>query len=385
MYKYYQRQLKAPKNKSFFLFGPRGTGKTTWLKRNFQKAVYINLLKSEIYNNLLARPEDLSDFIPDNFSDWVIIDEIQKVPELLNEVHRLIEEKEYKFILTGSNARKLRRKGVNLLAGRALTYYVYPLLASELKEDFNLQESLRFGNMPAVYNEKDKKKYLESYVMTYIFQEVLQEGLTKNLPAFSRFLKAASFSQGAVLNISRVAEECAVGRKMAENYFSILDDLLMAYFLPPFTKRAKRKNVKHNKFYYFDAGIYKILRPKGPLDLTEEIDGAGLETLVLQEVKAINDYQDLGYQIYFWRTISGAEVDFVLYGENGLLALEVKRKTNIHSKDLHGLRSFLKDYPQAKAFLLYGGEEKLYKGRITVLPLKDFFADVLAVLLTTAI
>lgn len=382
MSKYYQRQLKTPENKSFFLFGPRGTGKTTWLKHNFRKAVYIDLLKSGIYNNLLSNPGNLSDFIPDTFSDWIIIDEIQKVPELLNEVHRLIEERKYKFILTGSNARKLRRKGVNLLAGRALTYYMYPLIASELKENFSLQESLRFGNMPAVYNEEDKKKYLESYTMTYILQEVLQEGLIKNLPAFSRFLKAASFSQGSILNVSRVAEECAIGRKMAENYFSILGDLLMAYFLPPFTKKAKRKNVKHNKFYYFDAGIYRVLRPRGPLDLTEEIDGAGLETLVLQELKAINDYQDLGYQIYFWRTISGAEVDFVLYGEKGFLAFEVKRKTNIHSKDLHGLKSFLKDYPQAKAFLLYGGGEKLYKGGITVLPLKDFFADVLSVLLT---
>lgn len=377
MRNYYKRSLKFPKNKSFFLFGPRGTGKTTWLKYNFPKAIYINLLKAEIYNDLLAHPEKLQDFILKDFFGWIIIDEVQKVPELLDEVHRLIEEKKHKFILTGSSARKLKKKGVNLLAGRALTYYMYPLVSGELKEDFDLQESLRFGNMPAIFSEEDKEKYLESYIMTYIHQEVLQEGLTKNLPAFSRFLEAASFSQGSILNISRVAEECAINRKVAENYFSILDDLLMAYFVPPFTKKAKRKNVKHNKFYYFDVGIYKTLRPRGPLDLTEEIDGAGLETLVLQELKAVNDYEGLGYKIYFWRTVSGTEVDFVLYGEKGIIAIEVKRKSNITNKDLKGLKLFLKDYPQTKAILLYGGKEKLYKNGITILPIKTFFDNCL--------
>ena len=376
MPKYYQRKIKIPQNKSFFLFGPRGTGKTSWLKHNFKEAIYIDLLKPDIYSNLLAYPEKLLNFIPDNFSDWIIIDEIQRTPELLNEVHRLIEEKGYKFILTGSSARKLRQKGVNLLAGRALTYFMHPLTAEELGSDFNLLESLRFGTLPAIYKEENKKKYLDSYVTTYILQEVLQEGLTKNLPAFNRFLQVASFSQGSVLNTSNIAKECAISRKVVENYFSILDDLLMAYFLPPFTKKAKRRNVKHNKFYYFDAGIYRTLRPKGPLDSVEEIDGPALETLILQELKTANDYYNLDYQIYFWRTLSGTEVDFVIYGEKYFSAIEIKRKSNLTNKDLRGLKLFLKDYPQAKAFLFYNGDRKLYYGRITAIPLNIFFADV---------
>lgn len=376
MPKYYPRAIQVDQGKSFFLFGPRGTGKTTWLKQNFKDAVYIDLLRADIYANLLAYPENLINFIPRDFSGWIIIDEIQRVPELLNEVHRLIEEKRYKFILTGSSARKLRRGGVNLLAGRALTYHMYPLTAEELGDDFDLLTSLRFGNMPSVYRERNKKKYLESYVSTYIVQEVLQEGLTRNLPAFSRFLQVASFSQGSVLNVSNIAKECSISRKIAENYFSILEDLLIAYFLPPFTKKARRRNVKHNKFYYFDVGVYRTLRPKGPLDLSDDIDGVSLETLVLHELKAMNEYHDLGYQIYFWRTHTGAEVDFVLYGERNFLAVEVKKRAVVTDKDLAGLRLFLKDYPQARGLLLYGGSKRLYYDKITVLPLQDFFANV---------
>jgi len=202
MGKYYKRSLKPPKNKSFFVFGPRGTGKTTWLRHNFPKAIYVNLLEPAVYNKLLASPEELETFIKKDFSDWVIVDEIQKVPELLNVVHYLIEKNGYKFILTGSNARKLKREGVNLLAGRALVYHMYPLIREEIKDDFVLKTSLHFGNMPAVYVEDNKEEYLESYVMTYLQQEVWQEGWIKNLPAFSRFLKVASFSQGSLLNVS---------------------------------------------------------------------------------------------------------------------------------------------------------------------------------------
>ncbi len=377
---YYKRALKVTKKQSFFLFGPRGTGKTTWLKHNFPDAVYINLLDPETYNVLLVAPQKLEEFIGKNFFDWIIIDEIQKIPELLNVVHKLIEEKKVKFILTGSNARKLRRKGINLLAGRALVYNMYPLTARELGNDFILKNSLEFGNMPMIYNVNDKKKYLESYAMTHMQQEILQEGWVKNLPAFARFLRVAGFSQGSLLNMSAIAQECAVNRKVVENYFSILDDLLVAYFLPPFTKRAKRVSVKHNKFYYFDAGVYRILRPRGPLDILEEVDGAGLETLVLQELKAVNEYEGLGYEVYFWRTVGGAEVDFVLYGEKGFIAIEVKRKATISNKDLRGLKSFQKDYPQSKGILLYGGKQKLYYDNITALPLEHFFKNISEIL-----
>ena len=290
----YSRIIKAPKAKSFFLFGPRGTGKTTWVKTAFPKATYIDLLEAEIFNDLLANPQRLENFIPRNSGDWIIIDEVQRVPELLNEAHRLIEKHKYKFILTGSSARKLRRKGFNLLGGRALTYAMHPLTAIELGKAFDLEHSLAFGQLPSAYIESDPKKYLESYVTTYLEEEIQQEGLTRNLAAFSRFLEAASFSQGSVLNISNVANECGVERKVVEHYFAILEDLLIAYRIPIFSKRAKRRMAAHPKFYFFDAGVYRTLRPNGPLDMPEQIEGASLETLFLQELMAVNDALELG-------------------------------------------------------------------------------------------
>lgn len=367
----YSRILSPPKNKSFFLFGPRGTGKTTWVKSAFPKAIFIDLLESEIYNDLLANPQRLETFIPKDFKNWVIIDEVQRVPELLNEIHRLIEKKQCVFVLTGSSARKLRKKGVNLLAGRALTYSFHQLTAIELAKDFNLAHSLKFGQLPCVYTEKDPKAYLESYVETYLREEIQQEGLTRNLSAFSRFLEAASFSQGSVLNTSGVARECAVERKVVENYFSILEDLLIGRRLPVFTKKAKRRMVSHHKFYFFDVGVYRTIRPSGPLDMPEEMEGLAFETLVFQELRAINDYLRLGYELYYWHTSNQVEVDFVLYGNKGLKAFEVKRTGRLQENMLRGLKAFLKDYPSAKAYLIYGGTRRLYEGTITILPVQE--------------
>lgn len=365
----YTRIIKPPEDKSFFLFGPRGTGKTTWVKACFKNALYFDLLEAEIYNDLLANPQRLERFIPKNFKDWIIIDEIQKIPELLNEVHRLIEKYKYKFILTGSSARKLRRKGQNLLGGRALTYSMYPLTAIELGKDFSLSHSVKYGSLPSVYTENDPKKYLESYVKTYLDEEVRQEGLTRNLSAFSRFLEAASFSQGSVLNISSIARECSIERKVVENYFSILEDLLIAYRLPVFTKKAKRRMVSHPKFYFYDVGVYRTLRPMGPLDRPEEVEGISLETLFYQEVKTLNESLGLGYTIYYWRTSNNMEVDFVLYGERGIRAFEIKRTGKVSNSMLAGLKSFLKDYPMAKTYLIYGGEKYMREGNIEILSL----------------
>ena len=295
----YSRIIKIPKNKSFFLFGPRGTGKTTWVKKSFPDAVYIDLLESRLFNELLADPQRLEDHIPDNFTDWVIIDEVQKIPLILNEVHRLIENKGLRFILTGSSARKIRRKGQNLLAGRALTCSMYPLTAVELGKDFNLEHSLKYGSLPSVYKEEDPQAYLESYIKTYLQEEVLQEGLTRNLSAFARFIEAASFSQGSVLNVSEISRECAVERKVVENYFSILEDLLIGFRIPVFTRKAKRRMIRHSKFYFFDTGVYRTIRPMGPLDTPEAAEGIIFESLFLQELRALNDYYRLGYKIYY--------------------------------------------------------------------------------------
>jgi predicted AAA+ superfamily ATPase len=373
--------IKPPKNKSFFLFGPRGVGKTTWVKATFPEAIYIDLLEAEIFNDLLANPQRLENFIPKNFKDWIIIDEIQKIPELLNEVHRLIEKYRYKFILTGSSARKLRRKGVNLLGGRALTYFLHPLTCLELGGDFNLMHSLKYGQLPCVYTEDNPKAYLESYVKTYLEEEVKEESLTRNLGAFCRFLEAASFSQGAVLNISEVGRECSVERKVVENYFTILEDLLIAYRIPVFTKKAKRRLVAHPKFYFFDVGVYRTLRPMGPLDMPEEVEGIAFETLFFQELLAINDSLGLGYKIFYWRTSNKQEVDFVLYGERGIKAFEVKRTTKVSKVFLNGLKSFLKDYPIAKAYFVYGGKRYLREEKIEIISFEEALKK-LAVILT---
>jgi predicted AAA+ superfamily ATPase len=371
----YSRLLKPPANKSFFLFGPRGTGKTTWVKQTFPKAIYLDLLESGLYTDLLARPERLENFIPKNFQDWIIIDEVQRVPELLNEVHRLIEKDRLMFVLTGSNARKLKRGGPNLLAGRALTYFMHPLTAKELKNDFKLDSALRFGQMPSIYQEKDRKKYLESYIHAYLETEIQQESLTRNIAAFARFLETASFSQGSVLNVSAIAREAAVERKVVENYFLILEDMLIGYRLPVFTKKAKRRLTAHHKFYFFDAGIYRTLRPSGPLDLPEMIEGAALETLIFQELLAINDYYDLGYKLFYYRTSTGREVDFVLYGPRGLIAIEVKRSARITSTMLAGIKAFTKDYPESKTYLFYGGQRQMREGEIELIPINKALKD----------
>jgi predicted AAA+ superfamily ATPase len=367
----YSRLLKYPEDKSFFLFGPRGTGKTTWVKSEFPDAVYLDLLEAEIFNDFLANPQRLGNFIPKNFNGWIIIDEIQRIPELLNEVHRLIEKNKCKFILTGSSARKIRSKGVNLLAGRALSYHFYPLTVIELGKEFDLNHSLTYGQLPCVYTERNPKEYMESYVKTYIEEEVRQEGLTRKLDAFYRFLESASFSQGSVLNISSVARDCSVERKVVENYFSILEDLLISYKIPVFTKRAKRRLTSHPKFYFFDVGIYRTLRPTGPLDMPEDISGHALETLFLQELKAVNDYLKLGYNIFYWRTSNNMEVDFVLYGEKGIKAFEIKRTGKTSNSMMKGLLAFKRDYPEAETYFIYGGERRLRQADISVLPIKD--------------
>ena len=371
--KEFERLIGKPidAGRSFFLFGPRGTGKTTWLKRQLPDALFVNLLQSEFYNSLSAEPGRIRSLIPPGYQDWVIIDEVQRVPELLNEVHDLIESRGLRFILTGSSARSLRRKGVNLLAGRARTCYMHPLTAVEQGDAFDIGKSVRFGHLPARFNDPGPQRYLRDYVQTYLREEVMHEGLTRNIGHFARFLEAASFSQGQPLNISGIAREAQVSRAATENYFSILDDLLLAVRLPVFARRAQRQLVSQQKFYLFDAGVFRAIRPAGPLDSNAEIDGPALETLVLQELRAANDYRECGYQIHYWRTRAQLEVDFVLYGPRGLLAIEVKRSRQLQPRDTRSLREFRKDYPAARCCLFYGGDQALHLDGISAIPIRQ--------------
>jgi predicted AAA+ superfamily ATPase len=367
----YPRLLQPPPKQSFFLFGPRGVGKTAWVHERFPDALFFDLLDHQTYTQLLAAPQRLGDQIPQSHKRWVVVDEIQRVPEVLNEVHRLIESRRLRFVLTGSSARKLRRRGVNLLAGRALTRHLHPLTALELGADFDLKRALRWGCLPLACTSEKPQDYLNSYAATYLREEVQQEGFARNIGAFGRFLEAASYSQGNVLNMAAIARECAVSAKVVEDYFSILEDLLIAVRLPVFTKRAKRRLIAHPKFFYFDAGVFQAIRPRGPLDAPEQIHGAALETLFLQQVRALNDYQDLGYRLHYWRTATGDEVDFVLYGERGIRAFEVKMAQRIRPDDLRGLLRFRADFPQAKAHLLYLGNRRWHDRGVEVLPFTD--------------
>ncbi|OGV28108.1 MAG: ATPase [Legionellales bacterium RIFCSPHIGHO2_12_FULL_37_14] len=365
---------------SIFLFGPRGTGKTSWIKSNLNDSLYFDLLNTGIFNDFIAGPERLEKRIPKKFDRYIVIDEVQKIPELLNEVHRLIETHGYRFVLTGSSARSLRRKGVNLLAGRALNYTMHPLTCYELKDDFSLLSVLQFGLLPSVYHVTDPQHYLETYINTYLREEILQEGLMRNLSQFARFLETASFSQGQVVNMSEIARETGIDRKLVNEYFAILEDLLIGYWLPVFTKRAKRRLIASPKFYLFDPGVYRILRPKGPLDAPEEIEGAALETLFLAHLRALNDYYRLGYKLFYWRTSNQVEVDFIVYGEHGLFAFEIKRSRKLSRSDLSGLRAFSNDYNIAQCYLLYGGDHEEFHDNIHVMPFEQGLNQLLEIL-----
>lgn len=366
----YSRNILLPSDKSFFLFGPRATGKTTLVKSRYPDALYLDLLNSKLYQSLLANPSRLQDLIPPHFDKHIIIDEVQRVPDLLNEVHRAIESPaHHRFILTGSSARKLRRQGTNLLAGRALTFHLHPLSAVEMDKDFNFNDALRHGTLPAIFKESNRSDYLHSYVDNYLQEEIMQEGLTRSLSAFSRFLEIASFSVGSPVNASAIARDAMIGRKTVENYFSILSDLMLGYLLPAFTRRAKRKIIFHPKFYFFDTGVFQALRPKGPIDSTSEIGGHALENLFFQNLMAINDSLSLNYNFYYHQTISGSEVDFVAYGQKGFSAFEIKHSSRFSASQLHPLAAFGEEYPEAKLYLIYTGTETLYIKNVTIFPI----------------
>ena len=368
------RFFKKPGNMSFFLFGARGTGKSTWCLNSFHGSARLDLLAPDVLRVYAARPERLREYtLGHPRGSVIVIDEVQKVPELLSVVHLLMEESEdYTFVLTGSSSRKLKRAGVDMLAGRAILRTMHPFMAGELGDGFELDTALKQGMLPVVWDSEAPQDVLNSYVGVYIREEVLMEGLVRSLGNFSRFLEAMSFSHGQVLNISNVARECSIGRKTAEGYISVLEDLLLASRIPVFQKRARRATVIHPKFYFFDTGIYQSLRPRGSLDSPEEISGAALEGLVYQHLLAWIDYSDNDLELFYWRTRAGSEIDFVLYGEAGFWAIEVKNSKNIRSGDLSALKSFRSDYPRCKPILLYRGESPLLMDGVYCCHVEDF-------------
>jgi uncharacterized protein len=358
----------------FFLLGPRGTGKTLWTRHQFPESLWIDLLDPETHRSFAARPERLREIVEAHRQNkQVVIDEIQKLPELLEVVHLLIERKSgQQFILTGSSARKLRRQGVNLLGGRAVQYHLYPYMAAELDQKFSLTRALKQGLLPVVWASDDPEAVLRAYNSLYLREEVQMEGLVRNVGSFARFLEAMSFSHGSVVNLSNVARECQVSRKTVEGFVEILEDLLLGFRLPVFSRRAKRELASHPKFYFFDAGVFRANRPVGPLDSPEEVTGGVLEGLVAQHLRAWCDYSPGNHRLFYWQTRSQVEVDFVVYGQSGLYAVEVKNSGQIHPQDLRSLRSFGEDYPGSRRYFVYRGKTRLVQNGVLCLPCEEF-------------
>ena len=367
-------RIFTPPSGHFFLLGPRGTGKTLWSIHHYPQALRIDLLDPEIHRRLSARPERLIELVEGNADKpEIIIDEVQKLPALLEVVHLLIERKTgQQFILTGSSARKLRRHGVNLLGGRAAQIHLHPYMACELGKQFILNAALRQGMLPLVWAATDPSSILKAYNGLYLREEVQMEGLVRNVGSFARFLEALSFSHASVLNLSNVSRDCQVSRKTVEGYLEIMEDLLLGFRLRVFSKRAKRELAVHPKFYFFDAGVFRANRPAGPLDAPQEIDGLALEGLVAQNLRAWCDYSQGKHGLHYWQTRSQVEVDFVVYGETGIYAVEVKNSAQVRSNDLRALNSFAEEYPQANRYLLYRGKDRFKRDGVTCLPCDAF-------------
>ena len=377
-YQMYKRFFKPPDHQSFFLFGPRGTGKTTWLKENYPKAHWVDLIDPEQFRFFLAAPEKLIAVLSEKEKQkTVVIDEVQKVPEILDVVHDLIERKEgYQFIMTGSSARKLRRQGVNLLGGRALLKHMYPFFAKELGSDFKLEKNLYLGMLPIVIDSIQPKEVLKAYAGVYLKEEVQAEGIVRNVGDFARFLEVMSFSHASLLNASNISRECQIPRKTVDSYLSVLQDLLLSFHLDCFRRKAKRALTTHSKFYFFDAGVYSSLRPKSFYDKSEELEGAALEGLVAQHLKAWAESQMENYHLHYWRTHSGNEVNFVLIGPDCFFAIEVKNGTVLHPEDFRGLSAFQEDYPEATPFLLYRGKHLLKERAVLCVPVDEFLLKI---------
>lgn len=367
----YARALKLPTD-SFFLFGARGTGKTTLLERALKPDFSVELLSQENFILYSGDPglfrRQLETLPP---GAWVWVDEIQVLPQLLNEVHWAIEKKQLKFALSGSSARKLKKAGVNLLGGRAESKTLYPFIPSELGPDFNLEQVIQYGSIPLVFAAADKKQRLKSYVHSYLREEIQTEALVRDLPAFVRFLKVAALLHAQTLSLSSVARDVGVKRPSVENYFSILEDTLLAHRLEPFEAELRVKERKHPKFYWIDPGLVRALREDWGQDSPEEY-GRYFEGLVFILLKAAQSYFGAFDEIYYWAT-KDVEVDFLIKNGRQLTAIEAKSSTRFRPEDLKGLKS-IKGLSRLNKRILVkpsGPDQKLEDG-IEVLSFQTF-------------
>lgn len=376
--KFYTRLLRPPKQ-SFFLFGPRGSGKSTWARRAFPSAHRFDLLDESLYQTLLSDASHFASRLRTFARDqWIWIDEVQRLPSLLNEVHRFIEDKGLRFILTGSSARKLRKTGVNLLAGRALTQTMYPFLPAELGRDFDLDAVLSHGSLPIVWSSQSKRETLRAYVQTYLKEEIQAEALARNLAGFSRFLPVAALFHGQALNVSALARDAGVSRMTVSGYVEILEDTLLAFRLPAYEGKLRVRERKHPKLYWIDPGLVRAIK-KQLSPVTREEQGALLEGLVAVVLKAYGEYAGLFDDFAYWSPSDAAktEVDFLLRKATRFVALEVKSSPRLSNDAFRGLRAIGALPGLARRLLVYtGGAELRTEDGIEVWPVQRFFEAV---------
>lgn len=365
-------KLEEAKTDSLFLWGSRQTGKSTLLKMLFLDAHVYDLLKSDVRMALQLRPSQLREeceLLDDG--ELIIIDEVQKVPALLDEVHWLIENKKQRFILSGSSARKLRRSGANLLGGRALRQTLFPLVSDEIPE-FDLNRALNHGMLPRHYLMENPTMRVQAYIGDYLQQEIVEEAIVRRLDAFTRFLQVAALSNSEIVNYTNIAQDCGVSSKTVKEYFSILEETMLGFFLPSYTKVVKRRVIQSPKFYYFDVAIPNHLLHRIPLQPGTDVYGHALEHLVVQELRAFMSYRQPLKSLTYWHTLDNKyEVDAVL--GDAEVAIEVKSSKNIGSHDTKGLKAFSEEYPEAKLCLLSLEDRPRKFNGVEVWPVEQFF------------
>lgn len=375
-------KLELPPGQSAFLWGARKTGKSTLLRTAFPQSLTYDFLKTDLALSFAARPallrERLLSRSATELREPIILDEVQKVPGVLDEVHWLIEHRRLRFILCGSSARKLKRGRANLLGGRAWRFEMFPLVTAEFPATkvphgaFDLMRALNHGLLPSHYLSSHPRRALAAYVRDYLKEEVFDEGLTRNVPAFSRFFEAVGYSHGELVNYANIARDCGVDAKTVKEYFQILCDTLLGRLVPPYKKRQERQVIsKAPKFYLFDVGVAGALTKRHLSEPRGEQFGRALEHLVFMELAAHSSYRELGYDICFWRTKSGAEVDFV--AGHGEVAIEVKGTARVDDRDLRSLQLFVDTHrPRLAIVVCNEPEERVVRG-VRILPWRVFF------------
>lgn len=369
MYTRQQNFAHAERN-SFFFWGPRQTGKSTLLKNRFKNSLVFDLLMFDVFQRFLRNPSLLREIILiEKPLEPVIIDEIQKIPALLDEIHWLIENTETQFILSGSSPRKILKQGVNLLGGRALRYELFPLSSTEIP-DFNLIKALNSGLIPRHYDAKNSEILLAAYIGSYLEDEIIAETKIRNAQVFSKFLEKAAFSNGEILNYTNIASDCGVSSPVIKEYFNILNETMLGSFVEVYKKKPKRRVISSPKFYFFDVGIVNFLLKRKNIEPGTESFGLAFEHFIYHEISCHSNYSGLNYPIRFWRTSSQLEVDFIL-GENEV-AVEVKSTDNVQLRHLKGLKAFAEEYEVKHKIVVSNDSYPRLVGDIRILPWKQF-------------